>query len=330
MIKIHNAPCSGTRTNFRATLLMSEIFIYQILPHYAKSEDLDPGFLVLDNSAGERPDWYEYWPIRKFLLGEPLQEQAFYGFLSPRFNQKTALSAAAVHNFVSRESNTADIVLFSHSLEKTAYHWNMFEYGEFCHPGLFDLATRFFTRIGQPTDLKELVTHSRNEVSSNYMIARPRFWRAWLDVTEQLIAIAESPTDPLGAELRQPTTYRGTRGAQMKIFIMERLATWILARDPEFVVRVRDPIASPSRIYKLPGAIVCDALKIAYVADNRQEKYKVIFNLFSRLGKLFNLQIRLANILGIKKVRSSLEALAAPKTAPGAHDGVVKSAADRR
>src|SRR5271169_2430154 len=208
---------------------MSEIFIYQILPHYAKSEDLDPGFLVLDNTSQERLDWYEYWPIRKFLLKEPLQKESFYGFLSPRFNEKTDLSAAAVRDFVSRDAN-ADIVLFSHSPEKHSYYWNVFEYGDYCHPGLFSLATRIFQRIGQPTDLKELVTHSRNEVSSNFMIAKPRFWMAWLGIVEQLIAIAESPTDPLGAELRTPTSYRGQRDAQMKVFILERIATWILAR----------------------------------------------------------------------------------------------------
>jgi hypothetical protein len=290
---------------------MSEIFIYQILPHYAKSEDLDPGFLVLDNTAQERLDWYEYWPIRKFLLKEPLQNESFYGFLSPRFNQKTKLGAAAVREFVSCDRNAADIVLFSHSPEKTAYYWNVFEYGEYCHPGLFDLATQFFERIGQATDLKELVTHSRNEVYSNFMIAKPRFWKVWLSIIEQLIAIAESPTDPLGAELRKPTSYRGQRDAQMKVFIMERIATWILARDPGFVVRVREPIVARSRLYKLPGAIVCDALKIAYVADNRQEKYKVIFNLVGKLGKLFSLQIRLGNLVGIKAVRLCLESLSA-------------------
>jgi hypothetical protein len=287
---------------------MSEIFIYQILPHYAKREDLDPGFLVLDNTAQERLDWYEYWPIRKFLLQEPLQNESFYGFLSPRFNEKTNLSAAAVREFVSRDGS-ADVVLFSHSPEKTAYYWNVFEYGEFCHPGLFNLATQFFERIGQPTDLKELVTHSRNEVSSNFMIAKPRFWKAWLGLIEQLIAMAESPIDPLGAELRKPTSYRGRRDAPMKVFILERIATWILARDPGFAVRVREPIVARSRLYKLPGAIICDALKIAYVADNRQEKYKIIFNLVSKLGKLFSLQIRLGNLVGIKAVRSCLGSL---------------------
>ncbi|HWX79006.1 MAG TPA: hypothetical protein VNZ02_02865 [Steroidobacteraceae bacterium] len=288
---------------------MSEIFIYQILPHYAKREDLDPGFLVLDNTSQERLDWYEYWPIRKFLLKEPLQADSFYGFLSPRFNQKTGLGAAAVREIVSCDRNATDIVLFSHSPEKTAYYWNAFEYGEFCHPGLFNLATQFFERIGQPTDLKELVTHSGNEVSSNFMIAKPRFWMVWLGIVEQMIAIAESPTDPLGAELRKPTTYRGERDAQMKVFVLERIATWILARDPGFAVRVRDPIVSRTRLYKLPGAIVCDALKVAYLADGRQEKFRIVFNLISKLGRVFSLHIRLGNLLGIKAVRLCLESL---------------------
>jgi hypothetical protein len=62
---------------------MPGIFIFQI--EYSKSVPLDPGFLVLDNIANERPDWFEYWPTRKFLLGEALHDESFYGFLSPRF-----------------------------------------------------------------------------------------------------------------------------------------------------------------------------------------------------------------------------------------------------
>src|SRR5450631_3293085 len=45
------------------------LHLFQILNHYTPRGDLDPGFEVLDNSSNERPDWYEYWPIRRFLLG---------------------------------------------------------------------------------------------------------------------------------------------------------------------------------------------------------------------------------------------------------------------
>src|SRR5258708_28657562 len=128
------------------------------------------------------------------------------------------------------------------SLYLTAYCWNVFQYGEFCHPGLLNLATQCFRRIGHPTNLTDLVTHSRNEIYSNYIFAKPRFWRAWLDITEQLITIAETPSDPLGVELRKMSTYRGGNNVQMKIFIMERIPTCILARHSKFPRVAPDPL----------------------------------------------------------------------------------------
>ncbi len=287
---------------------MSGIFIYQILTHYTKREDLDPGFLVLDNSSNERPDWFEYWPMRTFLRNEPLDEDSFYGFLSPKFKHKTNLSAAATHEFVIRQADSSDVILLSQSVHLPAYHLNTFKYGESLHPGLLNVATQFFNRIGEPTNLNSLITTSRNEVYSNYLIAKPRFWRAWLHITEQLFAIAESPTDPLGAELRKGTLYRKRQDYPMKIFIVERIATWIIARNPQFIVRVRDPFTARSRIYKLPAAIVCDALKISYLTTGKEE-YKELFYFFSKFGRFLSWQIKLGSLLGVKHVRSCLKTL---------------------
>lgn len=295
---------------------MTQSFVYTILNHYTKREDLDPSYGVIDNSSNERPDWYEYWPIRKFLLGTPLIEDAFYGFLSPKFELKTNLRAPAVFDCL-RSNGAADVVLMSPSLHLTAWYWNVFQYGEACHPGLLGLATRFFERIGQPANLTDLVTHSRNEVYSNYLFAKPRFWRAWLEITEQLVAIAETPDDPLGIELRRVTTYRGAKEAQIKIFIMERIPTWLLARDAAFATAVRDPFVVRSRIYKVPGAVICDALKTAYVANDRREQYRESFDFFSRFGRFFNAQIRVGSFLGVKLIRSTLAALSSHWTRPG-------------
>jgi hypothetical protein len=288
---------------------MPQAFIYQILNHYTARESLDPGFLVLDNSSNERPDWFEYWPIRKFLLSERLDEDSFYGFLSPKFKLKTNLSGAAAHQFINLETKATDVVLLSQSIHQATYYLNTFKYGDSLHPGLVDVATRFFERIGSPTDLNDLITSSRNEVYSNYFIAKPRFWRAWLETTEQLFAIAESPTDPLGAELRHATLYRRRREVPMKIFIMERIATWILARDSRFVARVRDPFAARARIYKLPVAIMCDTLKIAYLANGRKQEYRDSFHVISKFARLFSWQIKIANAIGIEPIRSSLKSL---------------------
>jgi len=287
---------------------MRAVHAHQILNHYTSREELDRGFEVLDNSANERPDWYEYWPIRNYLLNTNLEEDAFYGFLSPKFKWKTNLDAAAVSAFVQASPPDTDVVLLSPSIHLSAYYLNVFEHGDAVHPGLLSAADQFFARIGHPVELRELISDSRNTVHSNYFIARPRFWRAWLAVTEQLFAVAESPDEPLGALLRSPTHYRGRLDVQMKIFLMERVATWLLCTDPSFLARVHDPFAARSRVYKLPLAVICDALKIAY-ATERRGQYKDVFMLVRSLSAFCNWQIRIGEVLMVRPVRRCLQAL---------------------
>jgi hypothetical protein len=278
---------------------MHALHIYQILNHYTSRQELDPGFDVLDNSANERPDWYEYWPIRRFLLNASLDENAFYGFLSPKFKLKTNLSFAEVRDFVEASGPGADVVLFSPSIHNSAFFLNVFEHGNSEHPGLLDVAKRLFARLDvRAPPLENLVSDSRNTVHSNYFIAKPRFWRAWLAITEQMFVIAETADDPLGIELRTPTEYRGSRNVQMKIFLMERIATWILVTDATFAARARDPFVARSRIYKLPVAIMCDALKIAYSTQGR-EQYKVVFLMLRHFAKRWTFQIRSSGALGL-------------------------------
>jgi hypothetical protein len=123
-----------------------------------------------------------------------------------------------------------------------------------------------------------------------------------------MFAIAESPDDPLGAELRKPTAYRGREDVQMKIFIMERVATWLLTRDRSFAARARDPFAARARFYKLPVAIVCDALKIAYASEGRGQ-YKDVFLLVRGARRFLNFQIRIGDWLGSGRVAASLRTL---------------------
>lgn len=283
--------------------------IYQILTPLVSARDLDPGFLVLDNSENARPDWFEYWPIRKFLLEQTLDESVFYGFLSPRFKQKTNLGAAKVHAIVRDADAAVEVILFSPSIHNSSYHLNVFEHGDSEHPGLLEISTKFFERIGRSTDFSAIVNDSRNTVTSNYFVAKPRFWRRWLALAEALFGVAESPADPLGAQLRAPTAYRGAVDVQMKVFIVERLASWLLAVDGGFRTEVLDPFAARSRIYKLPVAIICDALKIAYATEGRAQ-YKQMFLMVSGLRHRLNARIRLAALFRSSRVRPYLDALA--------------------
>jgi len=284
---------------------MPAVHIHQI--YFSSQQALDPGFTVLDNSANARPDWFEYWPIRSFLLRGSLDDTAFYGFLSPRFKQKTNLDAADVHQFIAGCAADTEVVLFSPSIHNAAFYWNVFEHGESEHPGLLEATRKFFARTRQPS-LENAVSDSRNTVHSNFFIAKPRFWRAWLALNEQLFHIAEDAADTLGQELRRTTTYRGSENVQLKIFLMERIATWMLMNDASFAVCARDPFAARSRIYKLPLALICDALKIAYATQHR-DQYKDAFQLVTQLRKSWTRQIRLGDALRVGAVHRSLQRL---------------------
>ncbi|MFI4889398.1 MAG: hypothetical protein ACHQIL_02590 [Steroidobacterales bacterium] len=289
---------------------MPQAFIYQILNHYTPRQALDPGFRVLDNSANERPDWYEYWPIRNFLLNEALDEGAFYGFLSPKFKLKTNLDAAHVEALVRDADSSIDVILLTPSIHNSAYYLNVFAHGDAKHPGLLDVAQQVLRRLGRNTDLAGLVTDSRTEVFSNYFVARPRFWREWLAITEAIFAIAEDPADALGARLRALAPYRSRATAPMKIFVVERIATWILNADPSFHGRVVDPFAAAAKIHRTPVAVICDALKIAYATQGRGQ-YLDVFYLVQAVRRTVTLHVRIGAWFGSRPVRQCLQRLSA-------------------
>jgi hypothetical protein len=91
---------------------MSKIRALQIFYNDATRAALDPEFEPLDNTNSERPDWYEYWPMRRFFSQNTLDPETYYGFLSPKFHIKTGLSGRQVKDFVASNDN-ADVVTFS-------------------------------------------------------------------------------------------------------------------------------------------------------------------------------------------------------------------------
>lgn len=272
---------------------MAAQHLYQIAYSPASRAQIAPGWQVLDNLANPRPDWYEYWPMRHFLLHEQLDDSAFYGFFSPKFCAKTNLSLAQVQAFVDRHAGEADVLLFSPQPDMGAFFLNVFEQGEAFDPGLIACFERFLHHVGRPTPLASLVMDSRQVVFSNYFVARPAFWREWLRLNEALFAICEGLDGraPAGLreELTRPTTYAtGGKPAERKVFLQERVASLLLATQPQWRSRAHDPFGmgwSMSRFRQHPTeAFISDALKLAW----REQAYPEYLQAFATLRDRFS------------------------------------------
>jgi len=205
------------------------IHLFQIVYSEETAQLLQPGFDILDNRANPRPDWFEYWPIRNFLRTTALDEEAFYAFFSPRFAEKLGVGAAFLRDFIARHASAADVVIFSPQPDEGAMFLNVFEQAECYDRGMISTYEAVLSRARRRIDLAALVMDSRRISFCNYFAARPAFWRAWLELNEELFRIAEDADDPLGEILRESTAYRGA--AQRKVFLQERTASFLLAEN---------------------------------------------------------------------------------------------------
>lgn len=246
-----------------------EIRAFQISYDAQTRAALDPDFEPLDNSDNERPDWFEYWPMRKYLQTQPLPDGSLTGFLSPSFGAKTRLSGAQVRDFAAK-AGAADVITFSPIPCHAACFLNVFEQAEFTQPGFMRVTAAYLREIGSGVAPETMVNHSGDTVFSNYFLAAPAFWRRWAQAADRLFRMAEDPGSKVYAQLNQETPYTRDDGlakrAQMKVFLMERLVTLLLATSRDFRVVNYPPFELPLSPYfsGLRAEVMrLDALKIA-------------------------------------------------------------------
>jgi hypothetical protein len=248
---------------------MSSTHLYQIFYSEQTRLVLDPDFITLDNSSNARPDWREYWPIRNFLLNSTLIEDDFYGFFSPRFKDKTRLTATQVKDFILEPGEERDIVIFSPMWDMSGLFQNVYEQAEIADPGMGIAMSAFFRKIRPEFSFDPWVTDSRNTIFCNYFAAKPSFWRPWLKIGEELFGVTERGEGDLAERLNAPSNYGG--GVPRKVFVMERIATFLLATENRWKAKVSNPFrfsASPSKISRFHlEAVLSDALKIAYTVQ---------------------------------------------------------------
>ncbi len=267
-------------------IISSQIHCYVVSYTAEIYNNVQAPFEPLDNLDNPRPDWQEYWPIRKFLLSENLIEDHYYGFFSPRFQEKTGLSAAQIVDYLLKLKNYNDVILFSPQPDMGAFFLNVFEQNELFDPGFKESSQSFCNFAELNIDISELIMDSRNIIFSNYFIAKPIFWRRWLSVCETLFDACENypPIARIHGWL-QETNYRN--GIQRKVFIMERVASLLLATEKKWSIHSHNPFVfaySASRLNQFPDkAIICDALKIAYKETKNPTHLMQFFNIIKNI-----------------------------------------------
>lgn len=251
--------------------------IRQIFYSEQTRQQLDPGFIPLDN-CGQRPDWREYWPIRTYLQNHTLDENTLYGFFSPKFGQKTTLSSAAVHAYLSTMSRDVDVIGFSPFFDQGAVHLNVFEQAATNHGNSWPVFEQVVAFVAPGIDARNVVMDSRHSIFCNYFVATPAFWRRWLAVNEVLFSAAEAGASPLAQLLNAPMPY-ANGFVPAKVFVQERVVALLLLAERHWRARHYDPLKLPmsgSIISPYPAdLLVLDALKTAAIETGHDNYLKM-------------------------------------------------------
>ena len=135
--------------------------------------------------------------------------------------------------------------------------------------------------IAPEVDLATLVMDSRNIVFCNYFVAKPTFWRVWLENCEAVFAIAEEGKTALAAGQNADTPYKG--GGARKVFLIERIASLLLSTRQHWKTKAYNPTLlpyAPLRIAQYPQELLqMDALKMAMLAQG----YPQYMSMFSQI-----------------------------------------------
>lgn len=196
--------------------------IYQIYYDENSKNKLSTNFIALDNSDGPK-DWCEFYPILKTLRSIILKEDTWYGFLSPIVFDKIDISADQIFNTL-QKYNGHDVMLFSSHWGDLALFNNVWVQGDKTQPGLFKEFNNFLEYSNRNLIKRNLINDFGESVTSNYVIAKKKFWQEWLLLAEDYlnyIEITNTQTD---------TSYKGKR-MSLKIFIQERFPSYILNQN---------------------------------------------------------------------------------------------------
>lgn len=221
---------------------------YQIVYDDVTRAERDPGFEPLENVNCERPDWFEYWPIRTYLHTMPLDESTLYGFVSPRFHEKTKRTSADVNHFI-QTSQDADVYSLSPFPCHCAAFLNVFEHTDFFFGGFVDHVADFFAQFDPNVDLHKLVNHSDNTIFSNFFFAKPKFWREWLRICDKLHKDTKDGQHFLNSKCNYFKSDGSIKVVEAKVFAMECVASYLLARSDQF-----SSISYPSRLMPVTSA----------------------------------------------------------------------------
>lgn len=205
------------------------IYLHQIFYQTKQCGNLDSSLIPFDNSLNPRPEWHEYHTFLTEYESNNFDENAYYGYVSWKFQQKTGVTGEEFLGFV-RSNPGADVYFINPFHSYSLCFKNVWTQGEYFHPGLIEIADEAFHAIDWDFSLQDMVNDESDTAFCNYWVAKPDFWREYVPIIKQLLDLATYlDRSSLTAKLNIPVPRHAS--ATYLTFILERVFSSLLWKN---------------------------------------------------------------------------------------------------
>ena len=198
------------------------IFVHTIIYDENTLSSVPSGHIVLDNSAGTS-ELFEAPVIAQALIEKKFPENAWVGFFSPKFEEKTGVNLDDITQCLSFKSASTEAFLLSSEFDQAVYWLNPWLQGDAMHPGLMKISKVLAQASGYSFNLETQVCNLSTSVYSNFLLAKPIFWREWLRVYNIYLDLCLRNPELMNFK----TTHKGVL-LPIHTFVMERVPSMIL------------------------------------------------------------------------------------------------------
>ena len=208
----------------------AKLRLFQIYYRPEQRAALDPAFEPYNNQGDNSP-LLEYNVFRKLTQSVQVQGTELWGALSWKFREKTGLSGTDLRAIIAANPGHDVYYCNPHPEFEALYH-NLWLQGETSHPNFLVLCREFFEVTDIPLDNIHTFVASNLFASANYFVASSRFWAAYIQFVDAVIAKAEAGLSKTAkAMIYSSAADRKNMhaGASYLPFIVERLFTVFLA-----------------------------------------------------------------------------------------------------
>lgn len=224
--------------------------IYQIYYDPCQRDQLSKFVIPYFNPVSTKSKvWHEVEVfVREYQLMPPVSNDHYVGYLSWKFENKTGLHISDFNDFI-QENLGYDVYFINPFFELADMYSNVWDQGEFYHPGIKDLAKKLFNIAGLNVCIDDLVNDSSTLLYCNYFVGNKRFWDSYMKLVVKIYQFIESGDEAVNLYLDDSGYHTG---AGFVPFIIERLfSTWIKTSGVRYLSYNYSNIEKSSNISKL-------------------------------------------------------------------------------